>query len=87
MLIEICLGFLNDGIFGAGHVRGVCEVNRCSLDDQQQKPSEVSEQYFANHSRNLPYLYGGGCHLDGLKYFENVASVLADAKKHEEKGK
>ena len=58
----------------------------CSLDDQQQKPSEVSEQYFANHSRNLPYLYGGGCHLDGLNYFEDVASVLADAKKYEEKG-
>ena len=26
-------------------------------------------------------------YLDGLNYFDNVASVLADAKKHEEKGK
>ena len=26
-------------------------------------------------------------YLDGLNYFEDVASVLADAKKHEEKGK
>ena len=25
-------------------------------------------------------------YLDGLNYFENVASVLADAKKHVEKG-
>ena len=25
---EICSGFLNDGIFRAGHVRSVCEVNR-----------------------------------------------------------
>ena len=26
-------------------------------------------------------------YLDGLNYFEDAASVLADAKKHEEKGK
>ena len=26
-------------------------------------------------------------YLDGLSYFKDVASVLADAKKHEEKGK
>ena len=26
-------------------------------------------------------------YLDGLNYFEDVASVLADAKKHKEKGK
>ena len=36
---------------------------------------------------SLDALYGANAnYLDGLNYFEGVASVLADAKKHTEKG-
>ena len=31
LLTEIYSGFLNDGIFRAGHVRSVCEVNHAVM--------------------------------------------------------